>query len=605
MTWLNKVEAMIARGELIAAWRLLDAHRVMDSKRPQELVIASRLWCLRGRFEEARYLLDRALEVDAANVDALIERGRLAIRLGDDTGANGWFQRAWDEGARGNDWMVDWIDVLLRLGRHDDARDIAMVRCERAPEDAHTWFRLGLAHQQTRHHLQALDAYRHAMRLDPRLPMLRNNMGAAHLELRQYTEARELLEATLAEDPDHALAWTNLATALLRTGEIDDSLVAAERACALAPNYVSALQTYSYVLRELQAFPAALAVAERALALDPQNASLVWTRAMLQLMLGDYEQGWRSHEARWNGSPELRDVVPNMPAPRWNGEPLAGKTLFVWGEQGNGDVLQFARFVPAIAARVEQEGGTFVYCCFDSLHALLVRSLGDCVPTIVAHDQRPLPSFDFHLPLASIPFVLGIGLADLPGPAPYLKADREQTRAWDTRLKRDGQLRVGLVWTGSRSHQRNAMRSVDPLAYAQAFADVKDVTFVNLQLDAAADVQRMRDAGLELVDHTEDLTSFDDTAALVCSLDLIVTVCTSIAHLAGGLGVPVWLLLDVNPHWPWMSERTDSPWYPTARLYRQPAYGRWSPVLDALAGDLAEHAREHRKHAVVAGRTAA
>lgn len=605
MTWLNKVETMIPRGELIAAWRLLDAHRVMDSKRPQELVIASRLWCLRGRFEEARHLLDRALEVDAANVDALIERGRLAVRLGDDTGANGWFQRAWDEGARGDDWMVDWIDVLLRLGRHDDARDIAMVRCERAPEDAHTWFRLGLAHQQTRHHLQALDAYRHAMRLDPRLPMLRNNMGAAHLELRQYTEARELLEATLAEDPDHALAWTNLATALLRTGEIDDSLVAAERACALAPNYVSALQTYSYVLRELQAFPAALAVAERALALDPQNASLVWTRAMLQLMLGDYEQGWRSHEARWNGSPELRDVVPNMPAPRWNGEPLAGKTLFVWGEQGNGDVLQFARFVPAIAARVEQEGGTLVYCCFDSLHALLVRSLGDCVPTIVAHDQRPLPSFDFHLPLASIPFVLGIGLADLPGPAPYLKADREQTRAWDTRLKRDGQLRVGLVWTGSRSHQRNAMRSVDPLAYAQAFSDVKDVTFVNLQLDAAADVQRMRDAGLELVDHTEDLTSFDDTAALVCSLDLVVTVCTSIAHLAGGLGVPVWLLLDVNPHWPWMSERTDSPWYPTARLYRQPAYGRWSPVLDALAGDLAEHAREHRKHAAIAGRTAA
>ncbi|KVD41581.1 hypothetical protein WS61_20190 [Burkholderia sp. ABCPW 11] len=602
MTWLNKVEAMIARGELIAAWRLLDAHRVMDSKRPRELVIASRLWCLRGRLEEARYLLDRALEFDAANVDALIERGRLAIRLGDDTGANGWFQRAWDKGARGDDWMVDWIDVLLRLGHHDDAREIAMVRCERAPEDAHTWFRLGLAHQQTRHHLQALDAYRHAMRLDPRLPMLRNNMGAAHLELRQYAEARELLEAVLAEDPDHALAWTNLATALLRTGEIDDSLVAAERACALAPNYVTALQTYSYVLRELQAFPAALEVAERALALDPQNASLVWTKAMLQLMLGDYEEGWRSHEARWNGSLELRDVVPNLPAPRWNGEPLAGKTLFVWGEQGHGDVLQFARFVPAIAARVEQEGGTLVYCCVDSLHALLVRSLGDCVPTIVPHDQRPLPSFDFHLPLASIPFMLGLGLAELPGPVPYLKADPEQTRAWDTRLNHDGRLRVGLVWTGSHSHQRNAMRSVDPLAYAHAFAGVEDVTFVNLQLDAAADVQRMRDAGLELVDHTEELTSFDDTAALVGSLDLVVTVCTSVAHLAGGLGVPVWLLLDVNPHWPWMSERTDSPWYPTARLYRQPAYGQWSPVLDALAGDLAEHAREHTE---IADRTAA
>ncbi|MFX1815399.1 tetratricopeptide repeat protein, partial [Paraburkholderia sp. A1RI_3L] len=149
--------------------------------------------------------------------------------------------------------------------------------------------------------------------------MLRNNMGAAHLELRQYGEAKALLEATLADEPDHALAWTNLATTLLRMGETGDSLVAAERACALAPNYINALQTYSYVLREWQEFPAALAVAERALALDPQNASLLWTVAMLQLMLGDYGRGWQSHEARWHGSPELRDVVPNIPAPRWNG----------------------------------------------------------------------------------------------------------------------------------------------------------------------------------------------------------------------------------------------------------------------------------------------
>ncbi|WEY42700.1 tetratricopeptide repeat protein [Paraburkholderia sp. SUR17] len=605
MTWLNKVEGMIARGDLIAASRLLDAHRVMESTRPKELVIGSRLWCLRGRLDEARDLLDRALDADAANVDALIERARLAIRLGDDPGANGWFQRAWDEGARGDDWMVDWIDVLLRLGRHEEARNIAMVRCERAPEEAHTWFRLGLAHQQDRHHLQALDAYRHAMRLDPRLPMLRNNMGAAHLELRQYDEAKALLEATLAEEPDHALAWTNLATTLLRMGETGDSLVAAERACALAPNYVNALQTYSYVLREWQEFPAALAVAERALALDPQNASLLWTVAMLQLMLGDYGRGWQSHEARWHGSPELRDVVPNIPAPRWNGEPLAGRTLFVWGEQGHGDVLQFARFVPAIAARVEQEGGTLVYCCFDSLHTLLMRSLGDRVPTIIAHDQRPLPPYDFHLPLASLPLMLGTGLADLPGAVPYLKADPAQTQAWDARLRRGRQLRVGLVWTGSHDHQRNAMRSVDPLACAQAFAAIEDVTFVNLQLDAAADVQRMHDAGLALVDHTAELGSFDETAALVASLDLVITVCTSVAHLAGGLGVPVWVLLDVNPHWPWMSGRTDSPWYPSARLYRQPAYGAWSPVFDALARDLATLAHEHREHAATAGRTAA
>ncbi|GAB6852478.1 tetratricopeptide repeat protein [Paraburkholderia kururiensis] len=606
MGWVEKVESLIEGGRLVAAAHLLERHGAMASDDPRVLVAGSRLWCLRGRFGEARALLDRALDIDGASTAALVGRARLAVRLGDDAGACGWFARAREAGAPGDDWMVDWIDALLRRGCCEEARGIAAIRCERAPGDPGTWFRLGLAHQQARHQLQALDAYGHAARLDGRLPMLRNNMGAAYLELGEYGRARELFEATLADDPDHALAWTNLAITLLKTRRVDDSLIAAERACALAPDYPVALQTYSYVLRELQQWPAALETAQRALARAPSDSALVWGVAMLQLLQGDYANGWRSHEARWSGSPELREVVPNLPGPRWEGEPLAGRTLLVWGEQGNGDVLQFVRFVPALARRVKQEGGTLVYCCFEKLRALLARSLGEAVPVVIGHEQRPLPGFDFHLPLASLPLVLGIGVEDLPAaPVAYLRADAAGVNRWKARLPRDGGLRVGVAWTGSREHQRNPMRSIDPALLAGALGGTAGVSFVSLQVEARADAQRAREGGMALLDPTGELDSFDDTAALVASLDLVITVCTSVAHLAGGLGVPTWVLLDVNPHWVWMTGRSDSPWYPHTRLYRQSRHDDWTAVLEAVAADLAVLAGTHGARGGRADRPAA
>ncbi|WP_199545367.1 tetratricopeptide repeat protein [Paraburkholderia kururiensis] len=594
MAWVDEVESLIEGGRLVAAAHLLDGHGAMASEDARVLVAGSRLWMLRGRLGEARALLDRALERDGGSVVALIGRARLAVRLGDDEGACGWFGRAWEAHAAGEDWMVDWIDALLRRGSHDEARRVAAMRCERAPQDPGTWFRLGLAHQQARHQRQALDAYGHAAQLDERLPMLRNNMGAAYLELGEYGRARALFEATLAEDPDHALAWTNLAVTLLKTRQVEDSLIAAERACALAPDYPVALQTYSYVLRELQQWELALEAAQRALARAPGDSALEWGVAMLQLLQGDYAHGWRSHEARWRGSPELREVMPNLPGPRWEGEALAGRTLLVWGEQGNGDVLQFARFMPALARRVKQEGGALVWCCFEDLRALLTRSLGEEVPQMVGHGQRPLPGFDFHLPLASLPLVLGIGVEEVAGmEMPYLKADVSRTKTWQARLPHDGSLRVGVVWTGNRSHQRNPMRSVDAAQLARALGGTGGVTFVSLQVDAQADAQRVREAGMALVDHTAELETFDDTAALVAGLDLVITVCTSVAHLAGALGVPTWVLLDVNPHWVWMTGRSDSPWYPRTRLYRQSRHDDWTAVLEAVAADLAALAHAH------------
>jgi len=213
--------------------------------------------------------------------------------------------------------------------------------------------------------------------------------------------------------------------------------------------------------------------------------------------------------------------------------------------------------------------------------------MSDDVDMIVSHDQSPFPPHDFHLPLASLPLMLNVTLKQLPVAKAYLKADGAKVDAWSVRLPaRSGRLRVGQVWSGSRTHQRNPLRAVDPLAYARAFKHFQSIDFVSVQLDGGNDVQTMRDEGLRVIDHAGELKSFDDTAALLQSMDLVITVCTSAAHLAGSLGVQTWVLLDVNPHWVWMTERSDSPWYPSIRLYRQQKHGQWAPVLEQVARDL-------------------
>ncbi|MBK5170057.1 tetratricopeptide repeat protein [Burkholderia sp. R-70211] len=586
MSYLEKVDVLMARADLVGAWRVLDAHQAQQSGDPQALIAVSRLLRLQGRHTEACEVLGRAIEIDPANPQALSERGRLALDAGDLAGADTWYARAYCEGTEAESWVVDWLDLLLRLGSIDVARRVAHAYCSRVPGRPEGWFQLGLAHQRARHHLQALSAYHEAARLDPRMPMLRNNTAAAYIELLEYDLAQSLLEQTLADEPGNAMAWTNLASLLLRRGDPRAGRIAAERACTLAPDYPVALQVYSHALKELQQWDAALDLACRALDGDPGSATFVWSVAILQLLRGDFQNGWRNHEARWRGSPELRDVSPNVPAPLWQGEPLEGRTLFVWGEQGHGDAMQFMRFVPLIAERVRREGGKLVYCCFSNLLPLFERSLAGVVETIVAHDQRPLPDFDVHLPLCSLPLMLGTRVEDLPVRSSYLTADAAKIDAWRGRGQSPGRLRVGLVWSGSRTHQRNPYRSLDPLAFARTFGAFHEIEFFSLQVNAADEVSAASEAGLRLTDVTAELQSFDDTAALIQSLDLVITVCTSVAHLAGALGVPAWVLLDVNPHWVWMTDRQDSPWYPSVRLYRQESFRQWEPVLARVAADL-------------------
>ncbi|WP_211193364.1 tetratricopeptide repeat protein [Paraburkholderia sp. UYCP14C] len=487
------------------------------------------------------------------------------------------------------------IAAWLAQQLHAQAIELAAIIAQLDAGSAVAHFRAGYTLQMAGRHADALVPYRRALTLDPALPQLRNNLASAlSLTGGDLNEQLALLEAATRDAPDDGNAWVNLANAYRQNLDLPRALEAGAQAVRCAPASPLAHNNYALTLREAQRWDDAEQAATTACELAPQDPAMRSNLGMLQLLRGRYAEGWPSHEARWDGSKELGGNRPVMPAPLWRGEPLAGKTLLVWGEQGMGDVLQFSRYIPMLAERVHREGGRVLWNSFPQMGALLARSLGAHVDGFSSGGGvESLPPMDYEIPLLSLPLIFDTREATIPA-APYLFADAAAREAWRQRVAGERGLKVGLAWTGSRGHQRNPFRSVGWQRYAAHFAGISGVTFYSLQPGAAAEVAAARTAGLRIIDHTASLATFDDTAAFVSALDLVITVCTSISHLSGALGQRTWVLLDVNPHWVWLLERGDSPWYPSATLYRQPRFGEWEPALEASARDLRALAAQHR-----------
>jgi hypothetical protein len=444
-------------------------------------------------------------------------------------------------------------------------------------------------------HSEAIAPYRQALAIDPSLYSLRNNLAAALMSANPASsEAAELLTAALQHHSDDANAWINLAKSQLARFDLKSALESEQRAIDLQPNNAVALGNHGQTLREAQRWEEAERFTLAAHRVAPGNASFMSNLSMLHLLRGNYADGWPEHEARWDGSKELAGKRPVMPGPKWRGEPLAGKTLLLWGEQGMGDLLQFCRYVPLLAERVRREGGRLAWNSFPQMGALLARTLAHYADEFtLGGGIEHLPTFDYEVSLLSLPLLFDTREETIPSTVPYLHADTHAVNGWRERLAGEKRLKVGLVWTGSHGHQRNPYRRVGLERYVDYFRDLDNVAFYSLQPGAAAEVAAARTAGLDITDHTSAFKTFDDTAAYVGALDLVITVCTSVAHLSGALGQRTWVLLDVNPHWVWLLDRTDSPWYPSATLYRQAQFAQWEPVFDTLTRDLASLADSH------------
>jgi tetratricopeptide (TPR) repeat protein len=477
------------------------------------------------------------------------------------------------------------------------------------PDHAEAFYNRGVVLQELKQLDEALASYDKAIALKPDHAKAFNNRGVTLKKLRRLDEALASYEKALALKADYAEAFSNRGNALKELKRLDEALASFDKAIALKPDCAGAFYNRGNVLQELTRLDEALVSFDKALTFKPDYADAFNNRgvalsilgrpaeaeasfrgalhlrpdfadahnnlAYALLLTGRFEEGWTEHEWRWRAK-HMSGGLRNFSAPLWNGEAIGDRVILLHAEQGLGDTLQFCRYVPLIAsaARIVLE-----------VQAPLVRLLSQLpgVMAIVARGDS-LPTFDVHCPLLSLPRVIGTTLDTIPASTPYLAADPALAADWRKRLAGLDGLLVGLVWAGGRrlgfpdlvaaDRRRSiALDTMEPLR------DISGVSFISLQKDGPADQAANPPRGMVLHDFTANLHDFADTAALVDGLDLVISVDTSVAHLAGALGKPVWLLNRFDTCWRWLLNRDDSPWYATLRQFRQPSPGDWNSVI--------------------------
>ena len=419
---------------------------------------------------------------------------------------------------------------------------------------------------------EAVGHYEAALALRPEMAELHRNLGLTLQAQKRYGGAVERFAAAAALAPGAASSHFDLANGLRDLLRLEEAEAAYRRALALDPGHADAHCNLGIALHDLGRLDEAEACFGRALALEPAHANAHVNLGMTRLLKGDFA-GLRDYEWRWRtkDAPAARDYG----APQWRGEPLSGATILLHAEQGFGDTIQFVRYARLVAAR----GGKIVLEVPAPLARLLAR-LPEAAAVIRAGE--PVPPVAFHAPLLSLPLLCGTDLATVPADVPYLSADPALTQPWRERFAARPGRRVGLAWAGRPSHPRDRERSLAPEALAP-LGEVPGLAFVSLQPRAGG----MRLPPLAIDDAAPSFADFADTAAAIMALDLVVTVDTAVAHLAGALGKPVWVLLAAVPDWRWLIGRGDSAWYPAMRLFRQPRRGEWAPAIEAVKAALA------------------
>jgi tetratricopeptide (TPR) repeat protein len=417
---------------------------------------------------------------------------------------------------------------------------------------------------------EALESYDCALAARPNFAEALSNRGSALEKINRLDEALASYDRALALRPDFVDALYNRGNVLKALKRYGEALASYDRAITLRPGYADAHNNHGQVLRELMRYDEALASYDRAMVLQPNNIMAHCNAASLRLLLGDFSRGWTDYEWRWmKESVVLANRI--LPQPLWRGgDAIAGKTILLHSEQGLGDTIQFCRYVPLVAAR----GAQVIFEVQKPLRMLMTGLAG--VAQVITKGS-PLPEFDIHCPLLSLPLAFGTQLETIPSASAYLTAPPQHSINWQTRLGAKRRPRIGLAWSGSAGHERDRERSIGlrallPLLDAEA-------TFVSLQKEVRADDAIVLKERGDIFQVGDELRDFCDTAAVISQLDLVISVDTSVAHLAGALGAPVWILVTYVPDWRWLLNRDGSPWYPTARLFRQPYINDWESVI--------------------------
>ncbi|UFZ02301.1 tetratricopeptide repeat protein [Bradyrhizobium ontarionense] len=602
-----------------------------------------------GQLAEAEDACRRALTLDATSIDALYAMGRVCLALKRFDDAIEWFARAirlnisaphsfvglaqaltlagrLDDAIKAYDRALQlqpdatesWDalgELLQRTGRHAEAA----LACDRllqlAPDRVAAWFRLGEVLEAQGRRDEAALAFEQALTLKPDLVEAANKAGAVHFDAGRYDEAIARFDRSLAVKPDQGGVLCLKGISLRRLRRYDEAQASGQRAHVLAPHDPDIANSYGCILQnlgrhgeavavfdraiairpqtaefhnhrgtslaELHRFEEAFASFDRAVALKPDLADAHWNAALFRLMTGDFARGWAARE--WGRKCRAVGFVErSFDVPLWLADaPLAGKAILLHSDEGLGDTIQFARYATMVAAE-----GARVMLEVDAVLQPLLAGI-DGVAQCLARGSDATPAIDYHCPLSSLPLAFATRLDTIPAAPGYLPRPSAERRAtWEQRLGPHDRLRVGLVWSGNPAHLNDHNRSM-PFATLAPLFDV-DARFISLQKDARAADQALLATRNDILDVTADIRDFVDTAALIDGLDLVITVDTSVAHLAAALGKPTWIMLPYTPDYRWLLGRDDSPWYPSVRLFRQDDRRDYADVVARLRNALAQ-----------------
>ena len=470
--------------------------------------------------------------------------------------------------------------ILQGQNRLEEAMAAYRAAIAARPDYLDAYGNLGVAMQASGQSEQAIDMFQRLLEVAPGFAMAAGNLGVALKALGRIPEAEAAYRRAIEIDPAIDWVWANLAALLLSEGENEAAVAACRHAIALRPASETAWFNLGTACKALNRLDEAAAALRRAIELKPDFAEAHFTLGQTLLLAGMFETGWAEYDWRWKLKDYgwLRTLHGAFIQPLWRGEAPEGRTILIYAEQGLGDAIQYVRYIPRLVAL----GARVVLAVHPPLKALFGGMDG---VTVIGLDERGLPPFDMHCPLLSLPERFGTRLATIPAEPAYLRADPAAVARWRSRLPPGGP-RVGIVWAGNPTQTGDRFRS-PRLAAVRPLFDVPGIAFVSLQVGAGRDDLSAHPLPPDVRDLGAEIADFTDTVAIIAGLDLVISSCTAPLHLGGALGVPTWGMIPFAPHFPWLLERADTPWYPSMRLYRQDSPGTdWSGVIERVARDL-------------------
>ena len=463
--------------------------------------------------------------------------------------------------------------LLATTGQTEQAIESFQQAAALRPNDPAALNNLANALRQGGRAEEAVTAYEQAQQLQPDFPEAYANMSNALLDLGRAEEAIEACKKAITLKPGYSGAYSDMGNAYKYLGRYEEAIDAYGKAISFEPTNADASYNLANAYKERGELEQAISTYRQALSLKPNFPSASWNLALTMLLKGDYAAGWDAYESRWAMTPHPSNH--GFSQPFWDGSDLGGRTILLHTEQGLGDAIQFARYIPKVKSR----NGKVALLCQPQLKRLFEGQLG---LDSVTSDESSAPKFDVQLPMMSLPRVLG-EFEQIPADVPYLHANSGLSDQWKSRLEKEpGGKKVGLVWSGRTGTLLQNRRAMSLNSFAP-LAEAGGVRFYSLQKGDAASQAKTPPPGMSLTDWSSELSDFADTASLVHNLDLVITIDTAVAHLAGAMAKKVWILLPFAPDWRWHLNRSDSPWYPTARLFRQPKFGDWDGAVREVA----------------------